>query len=98
MWMELAVIFGIYSVGSILFGQFETQTPRWKKLVKLVMFGGITVLIYATVGRPWSLLWLVLPMLAVAYIHAVWLPKHGINGWTAEPRDKYFALRGWKTS
>ena len=21
-----------------------------------------------------------------------WLPKHGINGWTAEPRDKYLEL------
>jgi len=25
-----------------------------------------------------------------------WLPKHGINGWTGEPKDKYHALRGWK--
>lgn len=24
------------------------------------------------------------------------LPKKGINGWTAEPREKYYALRGWK--
>jgi hypothetical protein len=30
------------------------------------------------------------------YIHAVWLPSKGINGWTAEPRDKYYQLRGWK--
>ena len=21
-----------------------------------------------------------------------WLPKHGINGWTAEPYDKYLEL------
>jgi hypothetical protein len=36
------------------------------------------------------------PLMAVVYIHAIWLPKHGINGWTGEPRDKYFELRGWK--
>jgi len=29
-------------------------------------------------------------------IHLWWLPKHGINGWTGEPREKYYALRGWK--
>jgi hypothetical protein len=24
------------------------------------------------------------------------LPKHGIHPWTAEPKDRYYALRGWK--
>jgi hypothetical protein len=32
----------------------------------------------------------------VAVIHGWWLPKHGVNGFTGEPRDKYYALRGWK--
>lgn len=27
-------------------------------------------------------------------IHGWWLPKHGINGWTGEPRDKYLELVG----
>jgi hypothetical protein len=27
---------------------------------------------------------------------AWWLPKHGINGLTGEPKDKYYELRGWK--
>jgi hypothetical protein len=34
----------------------------------------------------------VLPMI---YIHAIWLPRHGVNGWTGDPREKYYALRGW---
>src|SRR3712207_4643749 len=34
---------------------------------------------------------------AALIVHAVWLPwRHGINGWTGEPKDKYYALRGWK--
>ena len=33
--------------------------------------------------------------LAVVYVHAVWLPSKGINGWTGEPKDKYYELRGW---
>jgi hypothetical protein len=31
----------------------------------------------------------------VIYVHAIWLPRNGVNGLTAEPRDKYYALRGW---
>ena len=23
-----------------------------------------------------------------------WLPRRGVNGWTAEPRDRYYALLG----
>jgi hypothetical protein len=28
----------------------------------------------------------------VVVIHAWWLPRHGIDGLTAEPYDKYLAL------
>jgi hypothetical protein len=34
--------------------------------------------------------------LPVVYIHAWWLPSKGVNGWTGEPKEKYYALRGWK--
>ena len=39
-------------------------------------------------------LWLV--ALAAVIVHAWWLPRQGINGWTAEPKEKYYAMRGWK--
>ena len=29
-------------------------------------------------------------------IHGWWLPRQGINGFTGEPKEKYYALRGWK--
>lgn len=35
-------------------------------------------------------------LLVVAVVHAWWLPRHGVNGWTAEPRDRDHALRGRK--
>lgn len=95
MWQEATVVFGLYAVGSIFFSHFETATPRWKKLLKLALFLGITAGLYSTVGRPWSFLWLLAPGLLVLYIHTVWLPRNGINGWTGEPREKYYALRGW---
>jgi hypothetical protein len=41
---------------------------------------------------------LALFFLPVVYIHAISLPKNGINGWTAEPKEKYYELRGWDKS
>ena len=30
------------------------------------------------------------------YIHGYYLPKKkGINGWTGEPKSKYYDFRGW---
>jgi hypothetical protein len=29
------------------------------------------------------------------YAFGYWLLRHGINGLTAEPHDRYYALRGW---
>jgi len=26
------------------------------------------------------------------YLHLRWLPSHGINGWTGEPKEKYYEL------
>jgi hypothetical protein len=39
------------------------------------------------------LAFLVLPII---YIHGYILPrKYGINGWTGEPKSKYYKFRGW---
>jgi hypothetical protein len=96
MWMELAILFGIFAVGNIVFGHFEANTPIWRRLLKIASFVGVTALIYMTLGRPWSLIWLALPVAAAIYVHGIWLPRHGVNGLTGEPRDKYYQLRGWK--
>lgn len=95
MWIEFALFYGIYAVGSILFGHFEERTPPLRKLAKLAAFSVLNAMVYLFLGRPWSLLWLALPLAGVVYIHAIWLPRHGINGLTAEPRERYYKLRGW---
>ena len=50
----------------------------------LLQFGGRQV--------AWGVMGVLL--LVVVYLHAVWLPSKGINGWTGEPRDKYLELVG----
>lgn len=95
-WFELAVIFGITAIGSVFFGHFEERTPKWRRVTKTLLLGGGSVVVSATAGREWFFAMLGVAVVAVIVIHAWWLPKHGINGWTAEPREKYYALRGWK--
>lgn len=46
-------------------------------------------------GTFWGLFPIGLMLVAFAVVHLWWLPRQGINGLTAEPRDKYFELRGW---
>jgi hypothetical protein len=95
-WIDVAVIAGMFAVGNILFGHFEERTPKWRRILKLFIVTGLVALISSTAGRLWSALLIGAMLTAAAVIHAIWLPKHGINPWTGEPRDKYYALRGWK--
>jgi hypothetical protein len=96
LWLEVAVVSLITAFGSIFFGHFEVHTPKWRKVLKLLFFILVTVSLSATVGRIWAFAFLGFTLLMVAFIHAIWLPSKGINGWTAEPKDKYYELRGWK--
>ncbi len=95
-WFELAVIFGITAVGNILMGHFEAGVPKWRRVAKIFLMAGLSVLVSATAGRGWFFALLGALAIAVLVIHCWWLPRHGIDGWTAEPLDKYHALRGWK--
>lgn len=95
-WFEVAVIFGLTTVGNILMGHWEEQTPKWRRILKPFVFAGLSALISATAGRGWFFVFLGIVAAFVVLIHAWWLPEKGINGWTAEPREKYYALRGWK--
>ncbi len=91
-WFDVAVVMSLFAVGSILFGRFEEHKPRWRRLLKVVIVLALTLTLAATVGRVWAYGLLVLPILGAAWVHLRWLPRHGINGWTAEPRDKYLEL------
>jgi len=96
MWMEIAVVAIIFAVGNIVFGHWEERTPKWRRLLKFTLMTGLVVGISATAGRRWAFAFLGLLGVAVVIVHAWWLPRLGINGWTGEPKAKYYALRGWK--
>lgn len=93
-WFDLALYFALLSVGGICFGRFEDWKPRWRRLLKTGIVTGVFLAALALGGRPvaWGLIAAIL--CAAAWVHLVWLPRHGINGWTAEPRERYLELVG----
>jgi hypothetical protein len=96
LWFDVAVVMTIFAVGGILFGRFEQHKPRWRRVLKVVVVLAVILVLSTTIGRLWAYGVLMLPLLAAAWVHLYWLPKHGINGWTAEPYDKYLELvRSW---
>jgi hypothetical protein len=92
LWFDLAVVFGIFAFGGLLFGHFEEHKPKALRVLKVALVASVTVVL-SMLGLRWvAFTVLGLLALAAAYVHIVWLPKHGINGWTGEPRDKYYDL------
>jgi hypothetical protein len=96
MWMEVAIVASMFAVGNILFGHFEEGAPKWRRVAKFFLTVGAVVLVSATAGRAWAFALIGVMLAGAAVIHAWWLPRHGIDGWTGEPREKYDELRGWK--
>jgi len=92
LWFDVAVVMSIFAVGGVLFGRFEEHKSRGRRLLKVVLVVAVTLTLSASVGRLWAYGVLAVPLIAAAYVHLVWLPQRGINGWTAEPRDKYLEL------
>jgi hypothetical protein len=91
-WFDLAVILAVFALGSVTFGRFEQHKPRLRRVVKVVLVSALYVWIAQGAGRLWAGVFLGVAALAALVVHTWWLPRHGINGWTAEPYDKYLAL------
>ncbi len=95
LWFEVAVVNIIFAVGNILFGHFEVHTSKIKRIGKYIITLFLILSISIYFGRTYSMIVLGTMLLAPLYIHLIYLPGKGINGWTAEPKDKYYELRGW---
>ena len=96
LWFEIAIVSIIFALGNMLLGHFEERTPKLRKvgkyLLTLVLVCGMSVLF----GRAVPMIVLGAFFLPVLYIHAYYLPKKkGINGWTGEPKSKYYEFRKW---
>ncbi|CAN5544561.1 hypothetical protein BH23BAC1_BH23BAC1_35960 [soil metagenome] len=84
------------ALGHILLGHFEERTPRFKKLLKFVFVLIFVVFLSITFGSTVALTIFGLLFIPVIYIHLYLLPKKGINGWTGEPKSRYYEYRKWE--
>jgi Glycosyl hydrolase family 1 len=92
------MVMTIFAVGGMIFGRFEQHKPRWRRVLKQALVLAIFVLADGVGGWASALGLLGVFAVAAVVIHGWWLPKHGINGWSAEPYDQYLALvRGGKS-
>ena len=96
LWFDTTIVLAIFAIGSILFGHFEEHKPKWRRLLKVVIVLGVVLVLSGTVGRVWAFGVLAIPLLGAVVVHGWWLPKHGVNGWTGEPKERYYALIGAK--
>ncbi len=96
MFTVLVIIIGLHALGVIVFGRFEAETPIWCRVLKLASTIGLTALLYSLAGPVWALGVIGMWFAAGLTFHLVWTRRHGIHPLTAEPRDRYYALRGWR--
>jgi hypothetical protein len=94
-WVEVAVVTIFYLFGNITLGHFEERSPKWRKVVKYLVTLAIVLALSAYFGRTVALTVLGLTLIPVVYVHGIVLPKKGINGWTGEPKSRYYEFRGW---
>jgi hypothetical protein len=89
------VITIFFLLGHIFLGHFEERTSPYRKLAKYIVTLIIFLLLAIYFGRTVALTVLGLSLIPIIYIHGIVLPRKGINGWTGEPRGRYYEFRGW---
>lgn len=96
LWFEIAIVSMIYAIGNMTMGHFEERTPKIRRVGKyfltLIIVCGVSILF----ERAASMIMLTVFFIPILYVHGYYLPKKkGINGWTGEPKSKYYDFRGW---
>ncbi|MGE5108316.1 MAG: hypothetical protein ACM3H8_12270 [Sphingobacteriales bacterium] len=96
LWFEIAIVSIIFAIGNMVMGHFEEQTPKIRRVGKYLLFLLIVCGISVLFNRTVSMIVLGIFLIPVFYIHIYYLPKKkGINGWTGEPKSKYYEFRKW---
>jgi hypothetical protein len=92
---EFAALFAVAALGSSFFDKFETETPAARKLARWVLAAALTLGAYAWIGH-WALAVLLGFALIGTVTHLIWCRMNAIQPLKAEPRRRYYELRGWK--
>ena len=96
LWFEIAIVSAIFAVGNMVMGHFEERTPKARRVAKYLLVMALTCGLSVWLGRPVAMIVLGLTIFPLLYIHAYYLlKKKGINGWTGEPKSRYYEFRHW---
>ncbi len=94
-WFDISIISFYFLLGHIFLGHFEERSPKWRKLLKYIVTLLLMILMIHFWDRTIAYSILGIASLFVVYVHGIVLPKKGINGWTGEPKGKYYDFRKW---
>lgn len=94
--LEWFMAAAVTALGMTAFSRFEDGgAAKGRRLLRWGMFYGVTAVLGRTAGRPWTFGWIGgVPLVGLTF-HLWWCRKHGIDPLTAEPRERYYQLRGW---
>lgn len=97
LWFDIAIVSKVYAIGNILMGHFEERISKIRRVVKylltLVLVCGVSIYFGRTASMT-LLSIIVIPLFL--FVHGYYLPKKkGINGWTGEPKSRYYDFRKW---
>src|SRR4030095_9841688 len=96
LWFEIAIVSAIFAVGNMVMCHFEERTPKGRRVAKYILVMALICGLSVWLGRPVAMIVLCLTIFTLLYIHAYYLPKKkGINGWTGEPKSRYYEFRNW---
>ena len=82
-WFDVAVAMTVFMLGQLCFGRFVEYQSRGRRVLKAFLGVGLLVTASAWAGRGWMYFLLMLIVVGVGVVHAWWLPRKGVNGWTA---------------
>ena len=92
--IELAALFVLSVVASSVFDKFEVETPAIRKLLRWLLAAAITLGSYPFIGH--LSLALLGGFAAIGGVaHWTWCWMNNIHPLTAQPRRRYYELRGW---
>jgi hypothetical protein len=76
----------------LVFNNFEKHLSVQRRVLKLFIVVGVLTVIGILFGR--FAFWGIITLMTIGqvYLHGIYFPKHGINGLTAEPHDKYLEV------
>jgi hypothetical protein len=90
---DVALFLFLLLVSHILLGHFEEHRPKWRRVLKVIFAVALFAGLWIAIGRVWTWAFFVtFVAIGIPIVHMWWLPKHGVNGWTGEPRERYLEL------